>query len=392
MEEDVYPSGNYLDMIFNLFKVRYIFMTDLFKKFEFTNVNKVNFFINLESIYSYIHRENIESVLRSSTKLELNNNYKSFISNIINLAAHYRQYFTRARVTSNIIFYTSDFKMDRNRLNNHAYNTKYRKYFYNTYLANDKYDLVNTMIVDGVQLAKTICEHIDRVFLVNSGVVEASVVPYLLKDTNKLKTDLNIILTKDSYDLQYTNHNCIVLWPNKEESITLTKANVMSFLRYKNDMEESSIDVNINPKLIPFMLSVLGDKKRSIEKVKGIGFKKLYRGLEKLYLKDFISDENESSLLFESLIDLVKTTKGFGEDSSVKDMIGYNYYCIDLVRQADVVNQTAMMMLDDQIINKFDNDSLKKLNDGLFNDYPFNLQELAIYDRADSNPFESMTL
>ena len=73
-------------------------------------------------------------------------------------------------------------------------------------------------------------------------------------------------------------------------------------------------------------------------------------------------------------------------------MIGYNYYCIDLVRQVDVVNQTAMMMLDDQIINKFDNDSLKKLNDGLFNDYPFNLQELAIYDRADSNPFESMTL
>ena len=88
---EVSPSGSTIDIIFNLFKVRYICMTELFKKLELKNVNTVNFFINLESVYKGLHRDSFEQLLSTCTKDEINNNYKCFISNIINLAAHYRQ-------------------------------------------------------------------------------------------------------------------------------------------------------------------------------------------------------------------------------------------------------------------------------------------------------------
>lgn len=384
---EVSPSGSTIDIIFNLFKVRYICMTELFKKLELKNVNTVNFFINLESVYKGLHRDSFEQLLSTCTKDEINNNYKCFISNIINLAAHYRQYFTRARVTSNIIFYCTDLKADPNMMTNHIYNKRYRKDFMNSYVYGDRYEITNGMINEGITYAKTICDYIDRVFLITSPIVEASVIPYLLKNNQRLKPDLNIILTKDNYDLQYVNHKCIILWPNKDESIILTKSNIMSFLRYKNEMDEDKVRVNLSTSLIPFILSVLGDKKRGMEKVSGIGFKKLYKGLESLYLDDFISDEVSSSMSLESLLTLVKSSKGFRE-INVKETIGNNYYCTDLERQNSILNQTSKMLIEDQIVNKYDNNNLKKLNDKVFNEYPFQLQELNNYERrSKKDPF-----
>ena len=147
-------------------------------------------------------------------------------------------------------------------MTNHIYNKRYRKDFMNSYVYGDRYEITNGMINEGITYAKTICDYIDRVFLITSPIVEASMIPYLLKNNQRLKPDLNIILTKDNYDLQYVNHKCIILWPNKDESIILTKSNIMSFLRYKNEMDEDKVRVNLSTSLIPFILSVLGDKKR----------------------------------------------------------------------------------------------------------------------------------
>ena len=263
----VETSGSNIDISFNMFKVKYLTLNNLFRKFNNLNISSVNLFINLESVIGPMYRESYEETLSTCTKNEFDDNNKCFISNVINLAAHYRAYFTKCRLPSNIIFYITDTFADPRLLVNRINNPKYRKYFFDKYVYDDKFMRINEIMNNGVSYAKTISDYIDRVFILTSSTVEASVIPYLVKDEKVLKSDINFFLTKDKYDLQYVNYNGIIIWPDKDESIILTKKNVMKFLRFKNDMDDANLRYEINPKLLSFMMAVLGNKKRNIEKI-----------------------------------------------------------------------------------------------------------------------------
>ena len=365
-----------LDYQFNSFKVKYIYLNQLFNNETFKNIQSVNLYINLESVIHTFHQPKYEEVLTTCTKVEISNYYKSFISNIINLAAHYRFYFTKAKIESTIIFYYNIFD-DYKMLNNTIYNPDYRKYYYNSY-NNDKFSLMNGIITEGIAYAKTIADYIDRVYILSSDKIESSLIPFIIKDNKKIKSNLNIILSKDLYDLQYANHNFLVLYPDKEESCIIYKNNLMKFLRYYFNMDEEKVKIDINPKLITFILSVLGDKKRNLKKITGVGFKKIYKGLEKLYLKDFIEDSDPTSLSIEHLGELIKTNNGF-YDIDIKRTIGNNYFSIDLDRQNNILHSYMIDEILADAVNKADNNGLKKLNDKVFSDYPMQLVELNNY-------------
>ena len=365
-----------LDYQFNSFKVKYIYLNKLFNHETFKNIQSVNLYINLECLINGFHQPKFEEVLTTCTKVEINNYYKSFISNIINLAAHYRFYFTKSKIESAIIFYYNKFDSYK-MLNNTIYNDDYRKYYYNSY-NNDKYTLMNSIITDGIPYAKTIADYIDRVYILSSDKVDSSLIPYIIKDDRKVKANLNMILTKDLYDFQYANHNFFLLYPDKEESCIIYKNNLMKFMRYHFNMDEEKIKIDISPKLITFILSVLGDKKRNMKKVTGVGFKKIYKGLEKLYIKDYIDDSDPNSLSIEHLGELIKTNNGFF-DIGIKRTIGNNYFSIDLDKQYNILKPYMIDEILADVINKADGNGLKKLNDKVFSDYPIQLVELNNY-------------
>lgn len=366
-----------MDYIFNSFKIKYINLNNLFGKLDLNNINKVTLYINLESVLSKLHRDYYEETLLTCTKSELANNHKALISNIINLAAHYRLFFTRSKVASNIVFYYSDFDGYK-RYNNTVYIDKYRKTYFDTY-HNPKRDLLLGMINEAVRISHSIIDYIDRVFILSSDRLESSVIPYMAHKDQRLKSDLNLILTRDIYDFQYVNHGFLVLYPEKEESIILHKKNLMKFLRFKNDYEDK-YHVDISPKLLPFILSIIGDKKRSLPKVTGIGFKKIYKSLEKLYDKEFIIDEDPSTMSIEHLAELLKTNNGF-YDNGIREIIGNNYFAIDLDRQLNIASDSHNHEILDNVNNKFDTNGLKKLNDKVFSDYPLHLIELNNYSK-----------
>lgn len=365
-----------MDIFFNLFKIKFIYLNNLFAKLNLNNIKTINLFINLESILSTLHKPYIEDMLQTLTKKEVSDYYKCLIANIINLAAHYRLFFTRAKVTSNIIFYYNDFKT-YDLYNNSVYVKGYRKHYFMNYHSSN-YSILNQIVIDGVDYASTICEYVNSVFMLSSDRLESSVIPYLCLSDKKLKADLNLMLTKDLYDLQYVNKNFLLLYPAKEESIILARKNVIPFLRFTHEMGPENYDLEINPLLLPFILSVLGDKKRSLEKIRGIGFKKLYKGIEKLYYNDFISDEEPSSFNIENLSNFVRDNDGMFK-LGVKESIGNNYFSIDLDRQLNVAPKIYNQSILEMIYNKYDNNNLKKLNDKIFSDYPLHLVELNNY-------------
>ena len=181
------------------------------------------------------------------------------------------------------------------------------------------------------------------------------------------------------YDFQYVNHNFLILYPDKEESVILHRYNIMKYLRYSHEMDES-FKVDLNPLLLPFIHAVLGDKKRSLPKIRGIGFKKLYKSLEKLYEADFLDDENVLGFNIEHLGELIKESKFFN-DTGVKETIMSNYFAINLDRQLNIVEPYMRVSVLDAAINKFDNNGLKRLNDKVFFDYPLHLVELNNYNK-----------
>lgn len=365
-----------MDFIFNSFKIKYIILNGLFRKLDLKNIKSVTLYINLESIIGALHSETYEETLKTCTKAEIKNNYLSLISNIINIAAHYRAFFNRMRVQSNIVFFYNEFKTNKI-LNNIVYNKNYRKHYFDTYTV-DKYEYINEIIIDGMEYIQNIIDYLDCIYLLKSDRLESSVIPFVVHSDKKLKSDLNLLLTKDIYDFQYVNHKFLVLYPDKEESIILHKKNLIPYMRYRNNLTEEKYTMEINPLLFPFIYSVLGDKKRSMDKIKGIGFKKLYRSIEKLYDSSFISDEEPSSFNIEHLSSLIKTSNGLC-NLQIKEVICSNYYSTDLERQANVVSDAIVEEILSGIVNKFDNNGLKRLNDKIFSDYPIYLEDLYNY-------------
>ena len=350
-------------------------LNELFRALKLEGIKSVTLYINLESILNPLHQKSYEEYLTSATADSANEEYKSVIANIINIAAHYRQYFTRERVFSNIVFFYNDFDAD-GKYNNSVHIKKYRLNYHDMY-NDDRYTRVNEIIRGAIEYCHKIVDFIDAVYILHSKRLDSSLIPYVCTDHKLLKSDLKIILTKDVYDWQYVNEGFLVMVPKGDDSVILYQKIFMKYLLYKYDMLDK-YKLEISPLLYPFILSVMGNKKRNLPKVKGIGFKKLYRELEKLYIKDYLSDEHPESYNIEYLNDLIRTNNGF-YNNQIKELITDNFYAIDIEKQISISNWDNADEILSGLINRYDNNGLKRLNDKTFSDNPINLVELNNY-------------
>jgi hypothetical protein len=62
-------------------------------------------------------------------------------------------------------------------------------------------------------------------------------------------------------------------------------------------------------------------------------------------------------------------------------MLLNNFYCIDLDTQFQMLNIKDLYTINEQIVDKFDNASLKNINDQYFGSYPLYLLELTAADK-----------
>lgn len=370
----------YIDPLFNLFKVKFIILDNLFKKLTFKDEDKVgkietvNIFINLESILMSIHREYVENELLVMDKEKLKTAYVSIISNIINVAAHYRAFFKKHKVFTNIVYYYNDFMVSSRRYNNCSFIGDYREYYIHKF-ESSKYETLNSLIREGVNFSSQIIDYLQKIYFVSSERLESSCIPYYFIRENIFPSNMNIIVSKDLYDLQYVNKKCLVIYPYKDNSEVITKYNVIDFLKakYKCDNE-----YDISPLLITFILSVLGDKKRNLPSTPGIGFKKLYKSIVKLYDQGFIDDNDPTTLRIVHIADFIKEGSSLLHNDN-KELILRNYQCIDIDRQINIAHKISLDSLKDNLVDFIDKDSLRQLNDKYFVSYPLDLEDLNNY-------------
>ena len=362
----------FFDALLNSYKVRFMKLDKLFSDVEVKSVvDEVNIFINLESIYSLFHNRLIEEKLTSLEKPELSNHYVDMVSGIVNIAAHYRLFFTKNKIKSNIVFYYNP-TQTYSKYNSIMYNDSYRSKYVEKYSINPAFELCNMLIQQSAKNIKDILFYIDSSYLIYSDRIESSVIPLTLVNEKKLDGKINIMITKDMYDLQYANKNFLIIYPDKEDSKMITKNNLFKFVKQK---EECDNEFELPPYLYSFMLSVIGDKKRSIPKLKGVGFTTIYKNLSKLY-RALDIDVNEF-ISFEQLASSIKEDEMFPNKN--KERVVKNYMTIDIDRQYNIISDTQKINLYEQIVDKYDPEELKKMNDKYFEFSPIHIMELNNY-------------
>lgn len=364
-----------IDAIFNLRKVKFSKLDVLFSDLEIKEmVQKVNIFINLESLFRKIHNKYVEEQLIALQKKELKEFHMNLISNVLNLAAHYRLYFNKNKIGTNIVFYIQEMDKYVN-LNNVQYCKNYRKSFIRKYTDHPELVTVNNVIRSTLNALDTIVAYVEDVYLVSSDRVESSVIPLALIDGKVLDGNLNLMVTTDPYDMQYVNKNFIIIYPAGEESMIVTKKNLFDVFRIN---EILTVEGSLPTYLLTFILSVIGDKNRGIDKVKGTSFNKVFKTLLKVYDKLGITEDDYIG--FEELVSAIKDDPN--DPNGNKKRVVDNYYATDLSSQVRMISKVQMNHLTDCLTNTYESGALTGINDKYFSTAPINVRELTQYKKS----------
>ena len=376
-----------IDGKINGFKCKYVYLDKLFngkldeKRGKTKIIDTVNIFISLESLFYSIRQTTIEKHLNKMEKKEIRSVYRQIISNIINVSAHYRNYFSRHHVKSNIIYYFNEVPDTESKYNNSAIWEDYRYHYYESLNSMDRMN-INNMIRESIQFIRIITEYIEDVYMVGTTHVESSMVPFTFMMENFLPCNVNIIVTKDSYDFQYCTYNSLVITRQGMEPVLLTKKNLMKYLMVVNDMNVEETRV-IHHKLLTFILACRGDKKRSLETSKGLGFKTIYKQLLALYEAGYLLDDDPDTMSLQSLMHVFNKNGKFkylqDAEEEIKRIIA-KYHVIDFETQYRVINKTQKKQMEIQLTNKTDPGALVEINERYFSDYPLQLMELNQFD------------
>ena len=345
-----------MDIIFNLFKIKFRKLDELIEK-HCSNIDcksQFNIFINLDPIINKLSSSKIDEYL----KVKKDRSFE-FISNIINLAAHYRLFFTKNKVYSKVYIYMGTPSITSYK--NHVILPNYRSYYNHKYSKDPNNFILNSTMSEIIPFTKIILEYVEGVYLIQSEHIESSLVPHIITKSNDTNSN-NFIVTTDRYDYQYTCKDFYIIRPKRDESYIITKESLINEFKLENKITN---ELQIDYMFYPFILSILGDKYRSIEKIKRIGLSTIIKMMCKAIDIRIIGKNVYNINILSNLI-----------KDEYKELLIQNYNCTDLDSQLQLLNIKDLYTITSQILDKFDNVSLRKLNDQYFINNPLMLMEL----------------
>jgi hypothetical protein len=350
-------------------KIKYSEYDDSLTKLNYLNeYDKINVFINLESVFKYISCiQELERKIMS---------YKDFnlimISNILNLAGHYKYFFKWNNLDANIYLYNTDLKS--NEFHEFEYNDDFRSYYLTKYNSNPKYTLFSDILKDDIiPNSKTYCEFIPNIYYITSMNIEGSLVPYII--SKKFPDRKNLIITGEFYDTQYTsipnfvNHFIHRYYTSSGSSGGIycnTKGYLKEMTKKSDDIINDFDSIYKYHNMYCSLISVLGDRQRCIQGLDGIG---------PMILKDLIKKSiNEHAIN-------INTTNpemlaNMFTDKNKRDEFIKNYYCSNLDCMYNKLTNSEINSIINQIIDRSDINGIKNLNNTIFYNHPLILDSL----------------
>lgn len=352
-----------IDPIFHMFKIKHATLDRL--KVLDPNMDRVHIYINLESVFNKLINPRVNNYLMASirgeedkSKLKL-----TLVSHVINLAQHYRLYCAKHRKESRIILYWN-YPISTN-YTNRKYIVDYRSYYNHKMFRNEECSFLVECIRDAFHVLEKMVQFINEVYLITGGEMESSVVPVIMEEyvyqdyTNHTQ---KIIISDSKYDFQYVNQpGFTVIESAKDKSVVVDQGNVIELL--KERMGIKSI-LTVPNKLIPFVICLLGDRYRNIPKLAGVGMSTILKMANKAIQTHMIT---ESTTDVDMLTEIISDT--------YKEQFRKNYLCTNIDYQKKDVNPLMISLIRQQVVDKFDDRTLKVMNEKYFLHCPIMLIE-----------------
>ena len=357
-----YGYTNPFSICFTTMKHRYSDYDASIDKLNFVNRDdKVNVFINFESVLN-----NLSMIKDIDSKLLLERNFPIILeSEAINLCAHYKRFFRDNGLPTRVFLYYTDLESDDFR--NFKYNDEYRSYYINKYVYNPKYYVLgNKMITSIIPEIKKIMEFIPDTHFITAKNIDSSLVPYII--SKKDESYKNFIVTMDKYDSQYLLYkdkfctHYLKRSPNGSSVFTTIEKLLENIF---NSDTTDIMDLFMNSTYYSLLVGIAGDKPRSIDPIKGVGIKTILK---------FLSDAIKSGNLSKTTTSINMIKDAIPPDIS-SDM-GVNFNCVNIDSQYKDLTEQDIFGITNQIIDRFDFNSLLELNRTTFQNYPLMLNEL----------------
>lgn len=362
-----YNTYDPFSVCFNILKLKYSVYDEELTKLNFLNPHdRINLFINMESIFN-----NLSMIMDLEKKIVIQRDFEEImISNILNIIAHYKRFFVSNGLDTKVFIYNTDLKSKE--FTQIKYNEDFRSYYLLKYNNNPKFTLLSDRLKASIlPQVKTYCEFIPNVYYISSTDIEGSLIPYIISELDKNRK--NLIIGSDFYETQYSlinnfaNHY-INTGFNQRSVFGDVKSYIKKILKNDEDYSDSFVDIFNNYGMYCTLLSVLGNKGRSIDSIVGYGLKTLYKQL---------ASKIASSSIQETSTNPVVISEIFDEDDEKEEFVN-NYYCSSVISMYKELTPGQIATISGQISDRVDVNTLQQLNSTKFYNHPFILEGLLI--------------
>lgn len=347
-----------MDAHFNAYKAKFDIMDQYLRTITMTQyVKTMDIFVNLDDVIHIMHRP----IVNKEVQLCGINARKQCASNIINLLAHYKMWAAKRKIKARVFgYYTSYTKGFKNSIYIPAYREHYQVI---SDPKNQSFFFVNDAVNAALPVAKSICDYVEDVFIIDSMYLEPSIIPLALKSSGLATYDWSMVVSRDRYDLQYAYRDkWIFVSPKGENTRIINRSNLWTYLGEREHIAESNAAF-YHHNILPLALAVVGNKLRTIPRLQRIGWKTLFK-----YLDTVTSSETDSTEIVSSrFLDLL-SSKGVKSEILEK-----NLACISLDQQVNVMNDIDRTSIQDQMKYVTDMDAVSSINRTYFEQFSINL-------------------
>ena len=195
------------------------------------------------------------------------------ISNIVNLAAHYRKFFRGNNLDTRVYLYMTE--LEEPEYNETELNPDFRSYYYVKYTKNPKYldmtDRLNNIIIPK---SKEIMNYIKGVYFLTSKNFDSSLIPLMI--AKKEPDRKNIVITSEYVDTQYSLYENFICYylrrsPIKSTTSCNIQEHVVSLLNKTDNEYSNEFTLYANKAFYVLLFSMIGEQYRTVEKIPGVG-------------------------------------------------------------------------------------------------------------------------
>lgn len=348
-----------IERLINSNYVRYNRLVEIVTQaFVGSTANEINIYIDLYSILKGLYSD------RSNYIIE---DYSSVTSSIINMCAHYREFF-RSRYKVESKFYIV-----------YSKNCPYiNKQFYPEYNKNNEFKMnsnkiVDDMIKNNLELLSTLCPYLPDIHFIQ-GTFESGVIIYDLICREEVNNrNPHLVITKDVYNYQLVSmrDNIVILRPKKSEgndiSYYINKSNLYIEYLKSRKADYTNYPVILSPELLSLVMTLSSVRERNIKSLVNIKstLKILY---EKVSNYNMLNGYNSDMSHIYSILGIDKYKIGM-------TTFEHRFKSIDIAFQHSVfINTPECASI--SINNLYDPDNVRIINNKYFKNNPLDLNRL----------------